>query len=522
MSCNIVNDIPEGIAKELRDVFGTNNTAFESHVVEYMSEEFQKYLSDNLETTDDSKKVVNVLREYYNWKHPDINYSTQLRDKDNLYRTFGYSSIAARQFGKRLAANMALDIYHQLVHIKGKSIAQAIKEIKKKRGIKKYSTKDYFAEAISHKVQKEFVQVAMQLGHTQEEVLEAIKKKDTHTINKWFENASIQAKNVLALFKESKFNSNQERQRFMSEVFRDSRLGECRIDNDRQLTDDNTYEAKDEMFDELDEDTLDDTNTDNNSDKDSSINNLNNKMGEYTTFMKHIDMSIRSYFNSLKKLHSGSKVNGKYDYDTDNDFGIADTMNADQCVAVFYSYGDFTNIESMIASARAIADSVPGFASFHQFADYLEENQDFAYEVYRTFGKTIMSKIETVVDDGNVETSVSNKRSDKLTAITYEYFNSIRGTAITTNPEFNLSKLDDLSVKVKSIANLQDKLNKAKSENSKAVYQEEIDKLINETINDFTTLIKFYFPTVSEYTIANFIKNNKIDGSVDISRILVI
>ena len=518
MSCNLINDIPEGIAKELRDVFGTNDTAFESHVVEYMSEEFQKYFSDNLETTDDFKKVVEVLREYYNWKHPDINYSTQLRDKDNPYRTFGYSSIAARQFGKRLTANMALDIYHQLVHIKGKSIAQAIKEIKKKRGIKKYSTKDYFAEAISHKVQKEFVQVAMQLGHTQEEVLEAIKKKDTHTINKWFENASIQAKNVLALFKESKFNSNQERQRFMSEVFRDSRLGECRIDNDRQLTDDSTYEATDEMFDELDEDTLDDTNTDNNSDKDGSINNLNNKMGEYTTFMKHVDMSIRSYFNSLKKLHSGSKVNGKYDYDTDNDFGIADTMNADQCVAVFYSYGDFTNVESMIASARTIADSVPGFASFHQFADYLEENQDFAYEVYRTFGKAIMSKLETVVDDGNVETSVSNKRSDKLTALTYEYFNSIRGTSITTNPEFNLSKLDDLSAKVKSIADLQDKLNKARSEDSKIVYQEEIDKLINETINGFTALIKFYFPTVSEYTIANFIKNNKIDGSVDISR----
>ena len=518
MSCNLINNIPEGIAKELRDVFGTNDTAFESHVVEYMSEEFQKYLSDNLETTDDSKKVVEMLREYYNWKHPDINYSTQLRDKDNPYRTFGYSSIAARQFGKRLAANMALDIYHQLVHIKGKSVAQAIKEIKKKRGIKKYSAKDYFAEAISHKVQKEFVQVAMQLGQTQEEIFEAIKKKDTHTINKWFENASIQAKNVLALFKESKFNSNQERQRFMSEVFRDSRLGECRIDNDRQLIDDRTYEATDEMFDELDEDTLDDTNTDNNSDKDGSINNLNNKMGEYTTFMKHVDMSIRSYFNSLKKLHSGSKVNGKYDYDTDNDFGIADTMNADQCVAVFYSYGDFTSVESMIASARTIADSVPGFASFHQFADYLEENQDFAYEVYRTFGKTIMSKLETVVDDGNIETSVSNKRSDKLTALTYEYFNSIRGTAITTNPEFNLSKLDDLSVKVKSISDLQDKLNKARNEDSKAVYQEEIDKLINETINDFTALIKFYFPIVSEYTIANFIKNNKIDGSVDISR----
>ena len=521
MSCNIVNDIPEGIAKELRDVFGTNDTVFESHVVEYMSEDFQKYLAEKVEKTDDSKKVVDVLREYYNWKHPDINYSTQLREKDNPYRTFGYSSVAAREFGKRLAANMALDVYHQIVHVKGETVAKRIKAIRKKRGIKnpkEYSTKDYFAEAISHKIEKEFVQVAMQLGHTQEEVLAAIKKKDTYTINKWFENASIQAKNVLALFKESKFNSNKERQRFMSEVFRDSRLGECRINNDRQLTDDRTYESTDEMFDDLDEDTLDDTNTDSNSDKDGSINNLNNKMGEYTTFMKHVDMSIRSYFNSLKKLHSGNKIDGHYDYNTDNDFGIADTMNADQCVAVFYSAGDFTNIDSMIASARAIADSVPGFASFHQFADYLEENQDFAFEVYRTFGKTIMSKLETVVDDENIETNVSNKRSDKLTSLNYEFFNSIRGTSITTNPSFNLTKLDEISKKVKLLSDYYDKLNKANNQNSKDVYQEEIDKELNQTINDLISLLKFYFPTISEYTIANYVKNNKIDGETNTVR----
>lgn len=518
MSCNLVNDIPEGIAKELRDVFGTNDTMFESHIVEYISDGFKKYLSEETDGTQDEKRTVEVLREYYNYKYPDINYSTQLRDKDNPYKTFGYSSIAAREFGKRLAANMALDIYHQLVHIKGKSVKEAISEIKKKRGLKKYSAKDYFAEAISHKVQKEFVQVAMRLGHSQEEVLEAIKKKDTHTINKWFENASIQDKNILALFKESKFNSNQERQRFMSEVFRDNRLGECRIDNDRQLTDDSTYEAIDEQFDEFDEVPQDDTNTGSNSDKDGSINNLNNKMGEYTTFMKHIDMSIRSYFNSLKKLHSGNKIDGRYDYNTDNEFGIADTMNAEQCVAVFYSAGDFTNIDSMIASARAIADSIPGFAAFHQFADYLEQNQDFAFEVYRTFGKTVISKLETIVDDGNTETNVSNKRSDKLTALNYEFFNSIRGTAITTNPSFNSTKLDDISKKVKLLSDYYDRLSKAKSQDSKDAYQEEIDKEFNNTINELTSLLKFYFPTISEYTIANYVKNNKIDGEANAIR----
>lgn len=516
MSCNITNDIPKGIAKELRDVFGTNDTLFESHVVDYMSDRFQNHLKEKFkDKTPTDKEVADTLREYYNYQHPDINYSTQLREKDNPYRQFGYSSIATREFGKRLAANMALDIYHQLVHVKGKSVREAIAEIKKKRGIKKYSVKDYFAEAISHKVQKEFVQVAMRLGHSQEEVLNAIKKKDTHTINKWFENASLQDKNVLALFKESKFNSNEERQRFMSEVFRDSRLGECRIDNERQLTNDSTYEAIDEAFDEVDDVPQDDTNTDSNEDKDGSINNLNNKMGEYSTFMKHIDMSIKSYFNSLKKLHSGNRVDGRYDYNIDNDFGIADTMNAEQCVAVFYSAGDFTNVLSMIASARAIADSIPGFAAFHQFADYLEENQDFAFEVYRTFGKTVTAKLETIVDDGKTETNISNRRSDKLTALNYEYFNAIRGTSINTNPAFNLSKLDDIAQRVKKLTDYYDKLSKAKSAESKDVYQEEIDTQLNETINELTNLIKYYFPTVSEYTIANFVKNNKIDGEAN-------
>ena len=517
MSCTILNNIPSGIAKELVDVFGSSDTILESHVLTYMSDEFQTYIDEKFKDEKPTdKEIVDNLRAYYNTKRPDINYSTQLRTKDNPYRKFGYSSVSARELGKRLAANIALTTYQNIIR-NGSTPKKEAKRIKKNRKLDKYSVKDFFAELISHKVQGEFVRVAMRLGHSQEEIIEAIKKKDTHTINKWFENASYQDKNVLALFKESKFNSEQERQRFMSEVFRDSRLGECRIDNDRQLTDNTTYEAFDELFDKYDDEIpQDDGNTENNEDKDGSIDTLNNKMGEYNSFMKHIDMAARSYFNSLKKLYSGEKIDNDWDYDTDNDFGIADTMNADQCVAVFYSYGDFTNKDSMIESAKTIADCVPGFAAFHKFAEDLAKDNDFARSMYRTFGKTIIAKIETVVDGSSFETRISNRRTDKLTALTYEFFNAIKTTAITTNRDFNLSKLDTLKKEIKKLEDHYKNLSNVKDENDRQVYQTEIDKQTNKLVNDLTNILKWYFPNISEYSISNYIKNNKINGSANV------
>ena len=512
MSCTITNDIPLGIANQLREVFGSNDTIFQAHVNEFNTKEFKTYLKEKGHDMTD-KGIVETLREYYNLKHPDINFTTILNPKDNPATKFGYTSVATREFGKRLAANMALDVYHQIVHIQGSSTKEKINAIRKKRGNKDYGVKDYFAEAISHKVQKEFVRVAKELGHSEEEILNAIKKKDTHTINKWFENATIQQKNVLALFKESKFNSNQERQVFMSEVFRDSRLGELRIDNERELTDNSTYESVDEAFDELDE-SLDDNDTSSNEDKDGSINNLNNKMGEYTTFMKHVDMSIRSYFNSLKRVRD-RKIEGGYNYNTDNDFGIPDTMNAAQCIAIFYSMGDFTNRDTMIESAHAIADAVPGFESFHEFADYLSENTDFAFEVYRTFGKTIISKIETRVDDGKTETQISNRRSDKLTAITYEFYNAIRGTAISTNREYNLSQASEISKILANIKSAQEDIRDAEDQDDIDTINREIDEYVKNATARLATLLKYYFPTISEYSVSNFIKNNEIAGETN-------
>ena len=100
-----------------------------------------------------------------------------------------------------------------------------------------------------------------------------------------------------------------------------------------------------------------------------------------------------------EERHKKNKLNNNKiiylinDFDLNNDLGLPDTMNADECCAVLYSYGDFTNLESMIASIREIAKNIPGFTAFHQMADYLEENGDFAYEIYRTFGKAVINRV---------------------------------------------------------------------------------------------------------------------------------
>ena len=38
--------------------------------------------------------------------------------------------------------------------------------------------------------------------------------------------------------------------------------------------------------------------------------------------MTHVDMSVKSYLGSLKKLHSGNDNNGKPDFILDNELGL--------------------------------------------------------------------------------------------------------------------------------------------------------------------------------------------------------
>ena len=526
MSCNLsVPNTP--ISQKLREITGSNDTLFISYMTEIMDEDgFTKDFSDklkaklgvNINNIPDDKidDVVKYVREYYNLNHPDINFTATIQNDSTSVGRFGYSSIAARELSKRISANFTLDFYHQIMHDYGTSIDKILEE----EGYT--SKKAFFADAVKARIEEILAnRIANKTVISVDDVYDIMDKGDIARLEELLgENPVIQDANLLAVYKEM----IADRETFFTEVFRDSRLGDIRIDNSDQISEDTTYESTDEQTEDNEgEDVSDDQNDSINDDKNNTIKELNEKLGDYNNFMTHVDMSVRSYLNSLKKLNSGQTVDGQYDYDTNNELGIPDTMNADECCSVLYSYGDFTNRETMIRSIREIANNIPGFAAFHQMADYLESNPDFAYEIYRTFGKFIASKMETVMDGGVGVSRTSNRSADKLTSLRFEFLNSVKATSILIDDLNSKAIFDSFNEKLKSLEDLQATMNDIEGDDTfdvadRLAIMDEIESHKSEIVAELARQLRRYYPTIEDSAIANYISNAKNGNMIENAR----
>ena len=524
MSCPI-SIKPTSITKELRKVLGTNDKLYATYLSEVVNNEqfttdFQEWCKEKLNivpdinATKNKKKIVDAIITYYNEQYPDINYSSRIQNESTEVGRFGYTSIAAREFAKRIASNYALDVYHQILHEKHTTIDGMLKLMKEKTG-KTITKKSFVASAITAKLKKEIIARLEAKGITKEDIIAAFNDNNTTQLETWFEeDATIQDKNVISTYKEMLGN----REVFFTEVFRDSRLGDLRFDKDDSIDSDITQSNLElqELNDENDS-SSEETNNSVTEDKDNSINILNNKDGQYNNFMTHVNTSVKSYLSSLKRLNSTVLNDGKYDYDTNNDLGVPDCMNAEECSAVLYSYCDFTNVDSMIASIRRIANTLPGFESFIQMADYLTNDRDFAYKIYTTFGKSVISKLETVVDSNVGNVRISNRRADKLTALRFEYINSAKSTTIL---------LDDLNSKsiYTTIKTKLDSLVEAYNRTTNTRLLAKTDNALNKIVSELAAQLRRYYPTLTDTAIANYITNAhegiKVDNAIRLLGIL--
>ena len=510
MSCNIYVDNNE-ISKAIIVASKGNNVLATRYVTEFHSPEFTKKLKDRMELDvnkiprEDLEEVIKLLQEYHNDLYPDINYSTQLNTSDSPVTRFGYDSVATREEGKKHAANFMFSAYHQLLHDQDKTISQVLKEINDIIGVD-MSPRDYFANTCIAKVKDIILDrlVSKNLA-TKEEVLKLMNKNNTAKIEELFsKDDSLENRNLMALYKEILGN----RKGFFEEVFRNNSLGELRLKK-TPISEDVTYEAIDEQLD--DDSETEENNESSSDDKNNSIKELNEKLGDYNNFMTHVGMSIRGYFSSLPKLLNGEKADGKYVQDTNNAFGIADTMSAAQCIAVLYSYGNFTNRATMIESVREIANNIPGMAAFNQFADYLKQNLNFAFEVYRTFGKAIVSKIETTDANGEFSSRTSNRTADKLTTLKFEFFNSAKATSIRSEAEHSSDMIAGINKKLIDLRDFKKELDKGNG-----IAQEDIDSFnsdVKTVATEIYNVLKRYYPTISDKAIINYINSdNQIDA----------
>ena len=518
MSCNITVD-NHIVLQKIKEMVGTNDTLCAAYITAISTangfkSDFAATLKNRMEidvnnpSESDIPYILDYVKEYYNKKHPKVNATTTIKRESTSIAVYGYSSIEARELGKRISANFALQGYID-VSLKAKtSVDNYLKQTNdklKKAGKKPISKRQLFESIIQKKIVNEITNRLVNSGRaTKEEINNLIKNNDTLGLEKLFgEDATIQDNNVLAIYKEIKANPKI----YFDEVFRDNRLGDIRIQDEHIIAEDSTYDTIDEQLDKLE--TEEETTSEHQ--KDGSISQLNNKIGEYSSFAKHVDMTIRTYFNSLSKLHSPNKNTGIPDLNKDNDLGIADTMDAAQCVAVLYSYGNFNSVGHMITSVRQIAENVPGMQAFYEFANKLEQDKDFAFEVYCTFGKTVISKIETVVKDESVSSRRSNRTADKLTALKFEYINSSKSTAIINDEDYQKQEakiLNDLIADIKTIQN------QIKKDIKVDTNQEKLNNLKKQFTSIISKRLKVYYPTIQDIAISNYLTNNN-SGNFD-------
>lgn len=515
MSCDIKFDNP--IVKSLRRLVGTNDTLLCAYLSEVLvstkidgniewrfNNDFAKEVKEKFNCDADNipknkvAKVAKYVKEYYNRNNPDTNATTklvELRDKSTVY---GYQSVADRDFCKQQAVSFANDIYNQIIRKKNTTIKEYLKE----EGYDKeqYPKRAFFADAIEAKIVNIIVKKVLDKRSdlTEDDVYDIIDSGDILALENIFgEEASVQDKNILAFYKEVVSN----REEFFSEIFKNSNLGSIRFE-DTNVSEDSSYDAIEDQDDTAEgESSGEEPNNNSDNDKNNTIRQLNEKLGDFTTYMTHVDETIKVYFNSLPKLNSTIIENEntpeeKYDYDLNNPLGIVTTMNANQCCGIIYSYGDFTNTSTMIRSIEQISKRLPGYSAFIKVAKDLKANPSLAYQFYCTFAKFIAAKLETVVDNDTSISRISNKTFDKLTSLKFEYINSLKHTAIEVS---NLNSKEIEDVLTKQINTIKDVIDKNKTD--------KIDKYTTLLTAELVRHLKKYYPTIDEFSIANYIKN---------------
>ena len=566
MSCPIKFNTGKGKALiALQNYCGANVTLFTSYynaVVEGQNEDetlrptkaFKEWYKEKYNQEPDFQKgtgaqLKNRIIKFYNeMRGLSVTASAIDGSLSTALASFGYSSASARNLAKRLIANRVLSVYFQVERelkqspvdyadvelqkatmvangiinssnltnsaknklydsVRDAESIDAIKEILKNAGLRsKFRLEEankryFFTIAKEHFLDYVIDRIKERTDLSEEEIEDNIYDYGRAWVEEQLgsRNMSLQDQNLVATYYELDTNFNE----FIDEISLDSRLGDLRFIGEESLGDIEEVKGVDAQSDLNDENNPEDS-TPTNDDIDSPINiGIFDHSGTYTSALTHINTDIKNYLNSLRKLHSNQKLdNGEPDYDLDNELGLPDTMNANECATMLYHYGDFSSVENMITSIEYIAQTKPGFEAFWTLAEDLRNNLDFAYAVKRTFGKLVISKVETRIEDGKPVCRIANTRSDKLSALGAEFINSARVTATTNDVDYVTEELESLKTYLNS------RKKKILADRNAAERKEAIHRLAEQ--------LKRYYPTINEYSIENYINLNKTGNTVDV------
>ena len=460
---------------------------------------FETYLSryENLTPKDEAK----VMLDYYNSKNFDVNYQSEDKEFDKQVTAYGYINTNAKIFSIRYAANKFLSFYQSDL-IKGN-----LSEHKEDR-------LNYYADRCINMTRKVLAGIICEVRGLEvskankDAIFEELKPMDGRHLNKIARELSESddsIRNTFALYREM----STDKVNFFNKVINtDSRLGELRFDSKSVLDEDINYDSGLEAIvnGEVSDEDVDDLSKE--YDIDGTTARWDDNSGMSSNFMKSYDLDVKSILATIPKLTSlGQDSKSKPQYDRSNPFGSIDFVDYKLVSTSLISGVDRTNLDSFIQSIKDISNKNSELRGLSILADMLDKNRDIAIKFRCNFVKTIMPKTETRIDvEGNVAPIQSNKRSNVIQTIRFDFQNDIKHTTFTVET----SKVSSIIDEVDTLINKYNRLTRRDKNSliSQATYNDIVEKL--------TTQLKYYYPSMDKTAIENYIRVNKINNKTSV------
>lgn len=246
--------------------------------------------------------------------------------------------------------------------------------------------------------------------------------------------------------------------------------------------------------------------------------------GELDDFKKHLSERIKRILNTIPKLNSPvpridnstEKVEDvtetPLDLKIDSEIGFPEYLDSTEVATILYSYVVKDDADSMAESIRVIAETFPEYAGLSILANMLQQDRDLRYSFYTNFGKHIVSKAQTVLNDGAVTYRISNPNASRLDTLKTEYRNEFIVTATNVNMRDINSMFDRITtstVRGRTDMPVSRKTGK-KMPKVLVEVEDEVGRTpkVEKAIEKIYNILKIFYPTLNKNSVINFVCNN--------------
>ncbi len=222
----------------------------------------------------------------------------------------------------------------------------------------------------------------------------------------------------------------------------------------------------------------------------------------YKNFNQTINNKLRIILSTIPKLaNKYNNLNEIQSTDTENELGVETYMDAQYLTVQIYSFGDFSNVNSLIKSLDKKSQEIKAIYGLGTIVQMMKNNKDFANFVFVNFAKPIANKTILTISEMSKEDGIkfdySNPDSFPLTELVFRMSNKLKATYNSTYNSNDIKELNDI-------------LEAFNTNKNKEIFVHDLFKMVNK-----------YFPNFNKEIFNNYFDNIKDEDLKDSADTLI-